>query len=556
MPQPASRRLALAFGFASALLALSCRSSFVPIPDDLAGMSRATATEMRLVAAFHDAYAARYDEALLAIGRLSEERPDDPEPDLALAHVQFLRALLAGDIFADDPNVRAMASSAERALDKAEALLAADPGDVRALRARGFARSYVARVHVITGSTLKAVWHAQGGAADLAASLRASAEKDRDADPYLFLGFFHYMTGLSPALVRSVGSVLNITADCELGLEEIEHAAAHGVLYRDEAKLTLAFISLLDREADYARSLELLHDIRRRFPDNPGFALVLFMAQRRMEDYASAEATLRDLLARDPASTPEPIRLGARVVLAALLAEENRFDESESLLALLLDEEGDAAERVRSRLHLALGLIAERRGNRAEAEALYREAEAAIAKALRWDQEQLKRDVKARLEKPLSSDEIELRYILGEELRGDPASALALADAMAARLEREGRGRGSDPESAELLFRRGRALAKLARRAEAETELRAAAEAKAATAKVRGAARFGLGKLLVDSGRSREGRDELEALVRADSESTDLRSRSLARRFLEAAPAGAPAGVPVLLSPGRGFHDR
>lgn len=546
--------LVLAACLAPALLALSCRSSRVPIPDEFALANRPSASEERLVAAFHEAYAARYDAALEEIDRLAAENPDDPEPDLARAHVECLRALLSGDILADDPSVRSMTDSAEAALAKAEARLAADPADVRALRARGFARSYVARAHVITGSTLKAVWHAQGGAADLAASLRATAEEERDADPYLFLGFFHYMSGLSPSFVRAVGSVLNLTADCDLGLREIEHAAAHGVLYRDEAKLTLAFLSLLDREADYARSLDLLLDLTRRFPDNPGFALVLFMAQRRVEDYAAAEATLRRILARDPASTPEPIRLGTRVVLAGLLAELNRFDESETILASLLEERSESAERVRARLHLALGSIAERRGDRAGAEALYREAESAIANALRWDQESLKREVKSRLEKPLTPDEIELRFIQGEELRGDPASALALADRMADRLA--GESAPDDPAAAELRYRRGRAAAKLGRREEAEADFRAAAGASSATAKVRGAARFELGKLLVEAGRSKEGRDELEALTRADTESADLRSRSLARRWLLVAPASLPVPVPVLRAPGRGPDNR
>jgi len=537
---------------ALAALGASCRSSVVAIPGGSDAIQRSP-REVRLVEAFHDAYAARYDDALASIDRLANEDPSDPAPDLARAHVHCLRALLAGDVFANDANVSAMAEAAESALEKAEARLAANPDDRLALRARGYARSYVARVHVITGSALKAVWHAQGGAADLATSLRDAPDASVEADPFLFLGFFHYMAALSPALVRAVGSVLNLTADCDLGKRELEHAAANGFLYRDEANLTIAFISLLDREADYARSLEILADIRRRFPDNPGFALVQFMAQRKAEDYAGAEATLRGVLALDPATTPEPILLGARVILASLLAEENRFEESEAMLRDLVAEEGDSAERIRARLFLGLGQVAERRGDRAKAEALYREAEESIPIALRWDQDSLKRDVKSRLEKPMTPDEIELRFISGEELRGDPASAVALADRMRARLEAAGEGDGES--AAEASYRRGRALARLGRHAEAEADLRAAATSESATARVRGGARFELGRSLFVAGDEKAGREELEALA-ADSGATDDKSRSLARRFLES-PAAAPPTGPLFLTPaGRGPESR
>jgi tetratricopeptide (TPR) repeat protein len=545
---------AAVFAIGLALLALSCRSSVVPIPDGAtAAAKERSPREILFVEAFHDAYSARYDDALAAIDRIAADDPTDPAPDLARAHVQCLRALLSGDIFENDPSVRSMAAAAEAALAKADARLALNPDDALALRARGYARSYIARVHVITGSTLKAVFHAQGGAADLAASLRGASAAEMEADPYLFLGFFHYMAGLSPALVRAVGSVLNLTADCDLGRKEIEYAAAHGFLYRDEANLTLAFISLLDREADYERSLSLLRDIRRRFPDNPGFALVLYMAQRKADDYDAAEATLREVLAADPAKTPEPIRLGSRVVLAGLLLEQNRFDESEAMLRSLLGEESATSDRVRARLYLGLGQIAERKGDRGRAEAMYREAEASIATALRWDQDALKREVKTRLGKPWTTDEIELRFIAGEDLRGLPASAVALANRMADRLAAEGRADGE--AAAEVRYRRGRALAKLSRHAEAETDLRAAAASEAATPRVRGAARFELGRSLVGAGHAREGREELESLVAADSEKTDEKSRSLARHYL-LSPAAAPPSGAVLLSPGRGPESR
>ncbi len=509
------------------LAAAGCRSSVVSIPV-LLDESERSPRESRIAEALREAYDARYDEALRSIDAIAAEDPDDPDADLARAHVHLLRALLSGDASGDDSNTRALAAAAEAALLKAERRLDRDGSDRKALRDRGYARSYAARAQFLSGNSIRAVFGSQGGAADLAASLRGAP--DADADPFLFIGFFHYMAGLAPPIVRAVSSLLNVTGDCDLGRAEIEHAARHGFLYRDEAALTLAFIGLLDREADYERSLDLLSDLVARYPMNAGFALVLHLAQRRAEDYEGAEATLRSLLARDPETLEPSIVLGTRVLLAALVAEKNRLGEAEETLESILALEGKAADRVRGRAALALGLVAERRGDRARAVALYEEARDGIESAFQWDRDDLRREVEWRRKAPISRDEIELRFVAGEERRGDAESTLAAAAAMRARLAEEGRLGGES--DGELFFREARAALALGDVAAADLSFRAAAACEGAAARVRGAARYDLGRLLLSQGRPELGRAELASLVDAPLRDADVRSRSRARNLL------------------------
>ncbi len=201
----------------------------------------------------------------------------------------------------------------ETALDHFEAALASDPGNSWASEEREKARAAIAA----GGLTSKKMQYAK---------VVAARERQDEQEAMRLL---RAMTGQFPA-------------DLALQLELIwEHVQA----------------SRLDEAERVCRAMLL------RAPANPDLLMRLGVIARRRGNLREAAAEFRAVL-RD-----HPAHAAASLELAWDLLQLNELDEAEAVLHALL-----AAQPENGQAHLRLGLVARRRGNRAEAIALFETA--------------------------------------------------------------------------------------------------------------------------------------------------------------------------------------
>lgn len=88
------------------------------------------------------------------------------------------------------------------------------------------------------------------------------------ADALYGLGLYHVALGRLPALVKPIAGLVLPTGDVALGLEELEHAAEHGVYLKMTARVVLLQL-YAGPEQRYADAWRLGQDLVRRYPENP-----------------------------------------------------------------------------------------------------------------------------------------------------------------------------------------------------------------------------------------------------------------------------------------------
>jgi len=333
-------------------------------------------------------------EARLAA--IALEHPDDPV-------LPYLQALALEWRLEQDPASRALdaevAALADRALARADALLARDPGDARALLARGAAHGVKSRLHLFR-------WD-KGPASRQAVRMREALVTARDAgaeglDLDFGLGLYDYYAAVLPRFFRLVAFVVRIPGgDRERGLERVAGVARGGSLFHDdEARVQMYDIhAYFEHEPD--RALHWIREMWRRHPGWPIWGLKLAqLLGEPMGLWAQSAAVARDIvLAAEAGRHPnyQPVVAAmARVLLAEALLGDLRFEEAREAASAAIPGAPAApwvrerAERVLARCvdlerraslpeGLALSLLARsrrlrERGDEPSAEAACREA--------------------------------------------------------------------------------------------------------------------------------------------------------------------------------------
>src|SRR6185436_3784688 len=345
-------------------------------------------------------YDGRADAARVRLRELEGTHPGDPVP-------VYLQALVLAWIVEQQPETTARDRELEEASDRAflvaDARLRADPGDARALFARGAARGLRSRHHLFRAQR----GDAARTAAQMREDLRAARDRDpEDADVLFGLGLYDYYVDVLPRFARLLRFLSRLPAgDRARGLAAIEEAARSSMLHGVEARVQLYEIHAFYEDDPEAAAADM-EELARRYPGWPLWRLKLAEHLRdRLGAYAESGAVARRML--DASETvraeagPGALAL-ARLSLGESLLLDLRPEEARQALLPLLDA-GAGRPALAARARLLIGRSLELEGESDGAAAHYRAAAA--------DRESRKR-AQSALARPLSAAEVEGRQRL------------------------------------------------------------------------------------------------------------------------------------------------
>ena len=269
-------------------------------------------------------------------------------------------------------------ASVERAIRTTEAWVERAPEDPEAWFYMGGA--YAARVQwrVLREERLAA---ARDGKRIKQALEHAIALDPRLDDAYFGIGLYKYYADVAPAAARLLRFLLLLPGgDRDEGLEEMLRARNRGRLLQGEADYQLHLIYLWYEERP-DRALELLQGLQRQFPANPLFLIQIAEIQESYQhDITASLATWRMLLAMareqrvNAAALAEArAHLGVARQLEALHQTDRAIEELQSLVA----SKPSAPYGTLATGYLRLGDAYDRLGERAHAQAAYRNAASA-----------------------------------------------------------------------------------------------------------------------------------------------------------------------------------
>lgn len=285
---PASKASKASYG---TLCLLLCIALMLIVAGDQAALafSQQTPTVVlqvpELDAGFHLLYELKFVEARSRFDAWRTSHPEDPlgsasEAASYLFEECYRQDILTSEFFLDDkrflgdvplkpnPELRAAFFAADKqAQELAQQRLKTDPGDTNALFAMtlslGMESDYASLIDKHQVASMKMVRDA-----DKYAQRLLVAAPDA-ADAYLTLGAANYIIGSLPGIKRLFLGFAGIHGSKQVGIRQLEIAAAHGHYLRPFAKIMLALAALREKKPEVARAQ--LQELVAEFPENQLF---------------------------------------------------------------------------------------------------------------------------------------------------------------------------------------------------------------------------------------------------------------------------------------------
>ncbi len=258
-----------------------------------------------------------------------------------------------------------------RAIETGEAILAEHPDDIEALYALGIAHGTLASFE----ATVRRAYLKANGEARKAREyhMRVLAIDPSYNDARLTIGTYDYALGVIPGFLRFLLGFIGIRGgDREGGIEQLEYAAQLGRRASTNAKMVLVVI--YNREKEYDKALEVLHDLHTSYPRNFLLELGKGAIYERKEEWGRASEVYRSVLAKVQTGQDDYDRLEIDSVLFKIGEINVHGFETEGLS---LDEAVVAFEKVaisdeagddlKGRSYLWMGKIFDSRNQRSEA---------------------------------------------------------------------------------------------------------------------------------------------------------------------------------------------
>ncbi len=239
------------------------------------------------------------------------------------------------------------------AIQKADSILGKNPNDIRALYAKGISNGTLASFE----ATAKRSYVAAHSKARIARDLHEQVLKLDPSfdDARMAIGAYDYVVGVIPGFVRFVLSPFGVrSAGKDIGIQELEAAAAKGKNAATDAKMILTVV--YTREKQYDKAIELFEEIHTRYPGNFLMELAEGSVYGKMQKYADAERVYQDVLGQIRAKKNGYERLRQARVLYALGAnavDGQQFDKAiEAFKQVISGTDGTPNEKGRSYLWL------------------------------------------------------------------------------------------------------------------------------------------------------------------------------------------------------------
>jgi hypothetical protein len=315
-------------------------------------------------------YDGAFGAAEMRLAALAGAHPRDPVAPYLQALALEWRLEQAPQSHEHDAEVLAFA---ERALGLAEARLAEDRQDGRALLVRGAAHGVKSRLHLFRWDRSPASREAVRMREALLAA-RSSGVTALDLD--FGLGLYDYYADTLPRFFKLVAFVLGIPAgDRDRGRAAIARVARGGSLFHDtEARVQMYDIaSFFEQRPD--RALFWIQELRRRYPGWPIWGMKLAELLREpLGLFSESAAVCREIL--DTAEHHRHVNYQpvvaemAQVLLAEALLLDLRLDEARAHASSALSG-AEAPDWVRGRAQLVVARSLELQGDAAGARAGY-----------------------------------------------------------------------------------------------------------------------------------------------------------------------------------------
>lgn len=339
-------------------------------------------------AAYEAVYNLDYTDAEVASRRAVALAPDDSRTHRALAGILWLDMLFErGGASIDHylggvsktqqsrpqpPSLKSTEFKRElaRAIELAEARVAADPRDVNARYELGVAYGLQASYFASMEGSMTSAFRSGKRAFD-------AQEYVLDRDPGrvaagLIVGSYRYAVSALNLPTRMFAYMAGFGGGKERGIEMVEKALADADT-RVQAKTALVLI--FTREGRHLDAMRLLSELERAYPRNRLFTLEYGAAAIRAGRMAEAQRTLeRGLAALSQDSRrkmPGERAYWLYKLALSRLGQNRRLEAAETLSAAMMQ---NPADWVRGRIHLALGQAADLAGDRNKALGEYRTA--------------------------------------------------------------------------------------------------------------------------------------------------------------------------------------
>ena len=339
--------------------------------------------------AFEAAYNLDYPEAVSYFNQSLAVDPNSSATHRALAattwlHIvfrrgsvtvdQYLGDIQRNDVTFDKPpaeDVAAFSSHSAKALELAEARLAAHPNDVQALYDVGAVVGVIASYGATVEGRVVGSFRQARRAFDAHERVLALDPSRKDAG--LVVGTYRYIVSTLSLPMRWMAYIVGFGGDKALGVRMVEEAARYPSDVQTDSKVAL--LLLYNREARFADAIAVAKDLMARFPRNRIFCLEAGSTALRAGQVAEADRLLSEGMTRF-ASDTRPRAFGeealwsykrgaARVALRNLPGAASDLERAGSL---------PARDWTKSRIQLERGKLADLQGRRADALRAYQES--------------------------------------------------------------------------------------------------------------------------------------------------------------------------------------
>ncbi len=212
------------------------------------------------------------------------------------------------------------------AINKSEAHIHARQDVARNYLYEGMAYALEARLAGLRGKDLPT---ARAGKKMRALLLKALELDPQLADAYLGVGIYNYFVDTLPTIVKILKFFIGLPSGSRtLGLEQLQNAADHGDLTRGEAGFYLAKNFSRGTERQYSKSLRLFEKLRKEYPRNPLWPLMVASLQIRLGNAAEGDALYREVFKSTLGEKSETHRAIHRAVKDALQRRhpDEKFD--------------------------------------------------------------------------------------------------------------------------------------------------------------------------------------------------------------------------------------